>query len=98
MQIPQYSTPDLSHPATMEGSSLADRNAIKRVLMTSDAAKCALVRVLLPDYVCFGYPIPEPCDDLLQENPSSIPKCPWPVVATKSTIPHLRGAKLIFSD
>ena len=97
--IPEFETRDISHTRTDARSGSADRAAMLRVLGVSPRLRCAVVRMLLPDYLCFGYPIPEPCGYVLNSTKSGVPmKCPFRRVAIESTLQHdVPGAVRIVS-
>jgi len=55
--------------------------------------------MLLPDYLCFGYPIPQPCGFVFNSAKSTVPmKCPFERLAIESTLQHdVPGAVRIVS-
>ena len=81
--IPVRTSKDKSHKHTSAESGQQDRLALERLLDHEPTVKCALVRVLLPDYLCLGYALPKSCGYVLETSKFS---CPIKHVSKHTTI------------
>lgn len=56
-----------THFGSNRDSHNTDREVMTKLLQEQPGIQCALVRMLLLDYICFGFPIPSQC---LREDPN----------------------------
>ena len=70
------------HAATEASPRNEPRREMARLLAADGAARVALCRIYLPDYVCFGYPLPADCAAAI--GPHEV-TCAWGVAPAYAT-------------
>ena len=75
---------DKSHESTKADSGNAHRTAVVTLLDINPTVKCALVRALIADYVCFGWPAPSPCEHVMASTSFRCPYTPREIAKESS--------------